>query len=222
MTRQTGLRRFVGSEGREPTRGATQDLATPMTERCGLCDTPVEDRHRHIVDRHDHRLVCACQACYLLFTGEWNGGRYKAVPRRYLSDPRHPITAAAWESLQVPVGMAFFIPGMAGQQVAAFYPSPAGATECLLDLTAWNRLAEDLPLLSAAEPEVEAILVRRTVDGVQGYLVPVDICYELVGAMRANWRGFDGGAEAKAQIDTFFDTVARRARESATTEGSGP
>lgn len=220
--RPTGLRRFVGAEARE----VPQEITTQVTERCGLCDTPVEDdHHRHIVDRRDHRLVCACQACYLLFTGEWNGGRYKAVPQRYLSDPLHPITAAAWESLQVPVGMAFFIRGMAGQQVAAFYPSPAGATECLLDLTAWNRLAEDLPLLSAAEPEVEAILVRRTGgragDAVQGYLVPVDVCYELVGAMRTNWRGFDGGAEAKELIDAFFDTVAQRARALATTEGSG-
>lgn len=178
-----------------------------------MCDAPVDERHGHVVDRHDHRLVCTCRACYLLFTGEWNGGRFRAVPERYLFDPRHPITAAAWEQLQVPVGIAFFIRGMAGQEVVAFYPSPAGATECLLDLAAWNRLVTDVPLLAAAEPEVEAILVRRDDDGVQGYLVPVDVCYELVGAMRLNWRGFDGGAEAKASIGAFFDKIALQARE---------
>jgi len=52
--------------------------------------------------------------------------------------------------------------------------------------------------------------------------VPVDSCYELVGAMRTSWRGFDGGAEANARIDAFFDTVARRARELAPTEGAEP
>ncbi|MFD5763855.1 DUF5947 family protein, partial [Streptomyces sp. NPDC127044] len=44
------------------------------------------------------------------------------------------------------------------------------------------------------------------------YLVPVDICYELVGRMRLLWQGFDGGAEARAALDTFFEHVGRRAR----------
>jgi hypothetical protein len=197
----------------------------PAAERCGICDADIEDRHGHVVDRHNQQLVCTCRACYLLFTGEWNGGRFRAVPERYLTDSRHPLTAAAWEQLQVPVGMAFFIRGMAGREVAAFYPSPAGATECMLDLAAWNRLVEELPLFAAVEPEIEAILVRRTEgghgDGVRAYLVPVDACYELVGSMRMNWHGFDGGAEAKAQIDEFFDSVARQTRELAPAEGAG-
>ena len=30
-----------------------------------------------------------------------------------------------------------------------------------------------------------------------GHLVPIDRCYELVGALRLTWRGFDGGQEAR-------------------------
>ena len=29
-------------------------------------------------------------------------------------------------------------------------------------------------------------------------------CYELVGLLRQVWRGFDGGQEARARIETWF------------------
>jgi hypothetical protein len=38
----------------------------------------------------------------------------------------------------------------------------------------------------------------------------VDACYELVGIIRRHWRGFDGGAEARASIEQFFDRVRTR------------
>jgi len=43
-------------------------------------------------------------------------------------------------------------------------------------------------------------------------LVPVDACYRLVGLVRRHWRGFDGGPEAWAHIDAFFDAVEARSR----------
>lgn len=42
--------------------------------------------------------------------------------------------------------------------------------------------------------------------------MPIDICYELVGRMRLLWQGFDGGAEARAALKTFFEQVERRSR----------
>jgi hypothetical protein len=63
---------------------------------------------------------------------------------------------------------------------------------------------------------VEALLVRVPEDedsGPQTYLVPIDACYEFVGRLRMLWRGFDGGQEARAFIDSFFARVAARARE---------
>jgi hypothetical protein len=73
------------------------------------------------------------------------------VPDRYLADPAHPLSAADWEELEIPVGLAFFLRSSRQATVTGFYPSPAGATECQLDLAAWDRLTATHPLLGAAE-----------------------------------------------------------------------
>ena len=48
--------------------------------------------------------------------------------------------------------------------------------------------------------------------GAECYIVPIDACYELVGHLRTLWRGFDGGKEANAKLDAFFDDVRAKAR----------
>ena len=53
--------------------------------------------------------------------------------------------------------------------------------------------------------------------GAACFVVPIDRCYELVGALRRVWRGFDGGQEARALLDGFFADVATRSRPA--TEG---
>lgn len=59
---------------------------------------------------------------------------------------------------------------------------------------------------------MEALLLRRDGDTFECHLVPIDVCYELVGRMRLLWQGFDGGAEARAALDAFFDDVLSRVR----------
>ena len=135
------------------------------------------------------------------------------MPERYLRDPVRPLTAAEWAELDVPVGLAFFLYSSRRGQVCGFYPSPAGVTECTLDLAAWARLGQAHPLLSSLEDDVEAVLVNRTEAGVECFLVPVDVCYELAGRMRMLWQGFDGGAEARQSIAEFLDSVRSRARD---------
>ena len=51
------------------------------------------------------------------------------------------------------------------------------------------------------------------------YLVPIDVCYELVGQLRRLWKGFDGGTEAHAALDAFFDRVRDRASTGASQRG---
>lgn len=182
-------------------------------EKCELCATEIPAGHGHVADLENTSLVCACRACYLLFTQPAAGrGRYRAVPDRYLSDPGPPLTAVEWDRLEIPVGLAFFFRSSAADRVAGFYPSPAGVTECVLDLGAWEQLGRDHPLLGAPAPDVEAALISRTDDGIESFVVPIDACYELAGRMRLHWRGFDGGAEARASIAGFLDTVRSRAR----------
>jgi Family of unknown function (DUF5947) len=185
---------------------------TPGAERCEMCRAVLDDRHGHLVDTEKRSLTCACRACYLLFTHEGAaGGRYRAVPERVFHDPGRPLTDADWNELQIPVAMAFFFYNSALERVVAGYPSPGGATECELDLAAWDRLAAAHPLLGALAPDVEAIFVNRTGDGNEVFLIPIDECYSLVGELRMLWQGFDGGAEARAALAKFLDSLRRRA-----------
>ncbi|MDQ6838407.1 MAG: DUF5947 family protein, partial [Actinomycetota bacterium] len=79
--------------------------------------------------------------------------------------------------------------------------------------------------LATLEADVEAFLVRvprgpgsvgKAGSGSSAkpecYLVPIDACYDLVGRLRRLWRGFDGGSEARAALDKFFEEVAAKAR----------
>jgi hypothetical protein len=227
VTGGTGLRKFVRGSGppaattvqaggeaeaAQPQPGQP-DPAAAAPEKCEMCATPVPAEHGHVANLEQATLLCACRACYLLFTQEQAGrGRYRAVPDRYLADPSSPLSAAEWDELEIPVGLAFFLHSSLRGEVAGFYPSPAGATECRLDLQAWHRLATAHPILAAAAPDVEAILISRTDSGVDCFLVPIDGCYELAGRMRLHWRGFDGGSEARASIAEFLGTVRSRAR----------
>jgi uncharacterized protein DUF5947 len=68
------------------------------------------------------------------------------------------------------------------------------------------------PALAELAPDVEAVLVQRTGDGFESFVVPIDACYELVGLVRMHWKGFDGGEEAWAAIGGFFDAVRERSR----------
>ena len=185
----------------------------PGAEKCELCATEVPAEHGHVADLETATLACACRACYLLFTQPAAGrGRYRAVPDRYLADPDRTLTVAQWDELEIPVGLAFFLKTTAADRITGFYPSPAGVTECVLDLAAWERLTAEYPLLGAPEPDVEAALICRTDSGVGYFLVPIDACYELVGHLRRLWRGFDGGREAHDAMDAFFERVRARAR----------
>ncbi|WP_308312828.1 DUF5947 family protein [Streptomyces sp. ISL-1] len=187
---------------------------TPQQERCELCGVPVADGgHRHLVDTEKRSLACACTPCALLFEQPGAAiGRFRTVPDRYLADPDHRLDDGAWELLQIPVGVAFFFRNAALDRLVAFYPSPAGATESELEPSAWQAALGGSRLADLLEPDVEALLLRRSEGRAECYLVPIDICYELVGRMRLLWQGFDGGAEARADLKAFFEHVGRRAK----------
>lgn len=202
-----GLRRFAQPAGRD---------AEPEPERCGLCGEVVGEGHRHLVDTRQRSLVCACRACALLFTRPGAaGGRYRTVPDRVRHDPDAPLSVAEWDELRIPVSIAFFFVNSALGHVVASYPSPAGVTECELDLAAWGQVAAGHPLLRALAPDVEAILTvagpaSQSGHGIETFLVPIDLCYGLAGSLRLRWRGFDGGSEARAILSGFLDDLRAR------------
>lgn len=195
---------------------SSRSAPEPDGERCEMCSEPIADEHQHVVNVAARQLMCACRACYLLFTDSNAELRYRAVPDRYVAFPDFALDRRAWEALQIPVGVAFFFTNSELGRTVAFYPGPAGATESELDLDTWNTLRGKDSRVDLLADDVEALLVRvpEREDGPpQTYLVPIDACYEFVGRLRMLWRGFDGGQEARAFIDSFFAQVQARSRE---------
>jgi hypothetical protein len=210
-------------------RRITASRPAPLTdERCEMCAEPIADTHQHVVNLESRVLMCTCRGCYLLFNVEGAEQRYKAVPDRYLSFPDFTLGPGKWDELEIPVGLAFLFRNSVQNRIVAFYPGPAGATESELPLAAWESVVAANPQLGVLERDVEALLIRAPEPGRgQGsgdftcHVVPIDACYELVGRLRQLWRGFDGGSEAHAAMDAFFDMVSARSRP-APVDGARP
>lgn len=182
-------------------------------ERCELCGNPVEPEHRHLIDLKEQRLLCACRPCSILFDSEAaGGGHYRLVPDRVRSVQGFRLDDALWASFNIPVELAFFFESSAAGRVVAFYPGPMGATESLLDLSAWADVAGRNPVLQGLRPDVEALLVNRTRGEREYWLVGVDRCYALVGLIRSQWKGLAGGEEVWRAIDAFLDDLRGQAR----------
>ncbi|WP_280701416.1 DUF5947 family protein [Kitasatospora sp. GP82] len=190
-----------------------REPAPPQPERCAFCGLQLPPGHRHVVDTEERALACTCTACAMLFQQPGAAdGRYRKVPDRCLADPAHELDDTAWESLRIPVSTVFFFRNAVLDRLVALYPSPAGPTESELDPQTWEAVLGGSRLAALLEPDVEALLLRRAAGRSQCFLVPIDICYELVGRMRLHWQGFDGGAKAQAELEAFFGRVQERSR----------
>jgi hypothetical protein len=189
-------------------------------EACEMCGEAVTAAHSHVASLSERRLMCTCRGCYLLFTAQGAGARrLRAVPERVISAEDFAFSQAQWDDLAIPVDLVFFFQQsdlddpLGPRRIVACYPSPAGATESELDLSLWAEVAAQNPSLADVEPDVEAVLVRRSGDGAFVCLiVPIDACYELVGLVRQYWSGFQGGDEVWQHIDEFFAQLHTRAR----------
>lgn len=193
--------------------GAVPANLESAEEKCEMCGKVIVEMHSHVVHLENRSLMCTCRPCALLFTERGAGrGRYRAVPNRYLRDETLQMTEAHWDALRIPVRMAFFFQNSELGTTLAFYPSPAGATESLLPMEAWLEGVGSSPLAAELEPDVEALLVSQTRGVSEILLVPIDVCYELVGLVKMYWRGFDGGSDVWERIDSFFTTLRDRSR----------
>lgn len=183
-----------------------------------MCGTPIEASHGHVADLEAQRLLCACRPCHLLFTGSGaGGGRFRALPETVRRVEGIAISAAQWDDLQIPVDLVFVFRQDSAEHHCACYPGPGGATESLLDLSSWDAVLADNPVLRSVQPDVEAVLLRRSEGVTEAYLVAIDICYALVGLVRRDWVGFGGGREVWDGIEAFFGDL--RARSVAVSSG---
>jgi hypothetical protein len=199
--------------GRPANTPIARHAETPS--RCEHCGVPLGASHHHYVDVSSRHLSCSCRACWL--SGS-HGGSWRAVPDRYVAGGAFQLSDAQWDALQLPVAIAFFMFNSALRRTIAFYPSPAGATESSLPLAAWRDVEQENSWVRIAAPDVEAILVRRdprSHERRDAFIVPIDACYDLVGRIRTNWSGFDGGDSVRAEVDRFFDEIALRSAATA-------
>jgi hypothetical protein len=179
-------------------------------EHCDLCGARVGLQHQHLIDPAARKLMCSCDACSLLFS-QSGETKYKRVPRcvRFLKD--FSMTDTQWDSLLIPIGLAFFLRSSMQGRVLAMYPGAAGSAESQLSLDTWTDIVQDNPVLEQMEADVEALLVNRLNRPAEYYLTPIDRCYELVGLIRSNWRGLAGGAEVWQKIRDFFTELKEAA-----------
>jgi hypothetical protein len=191
-------------------------------ERCELCGEPIPAQHRHLLDLQSGDLMCACQACKILFDRKAAGaGHYRLVPDRRLRIEDFRLDDESWAALEIPVDMAFFFHSTRAERVSAFYPSPAGPTESLLRFDAWKDIEEANPILRSLEPDVEALLVNRARGAREYFLVPIDDPYRLVALIRGRWRGLTGGQEVWEEIEGFFTGLSQSAKTVRTDQEEG-
>ena len=177
-------------------------------ERCELCSAELYGRHSHLVDPANHRLVCACKACSVLFSHR--GGRFRRVPDQIKLLADFKLTESQWEELEIPVQLAFFYRSSVVDKLLCFYPSITGATECLLKLDLWREIEKENPILNTFESDVEALLINRIEGMREYYKVPIDECYRLVGMIRSKWKGFSGGTRVWESLKDFFEDLKHR------------
>ncbi len=180
-------------------------------EHCEMCSVGLAQEHPHLIEMSSRQILCACDACALLFEGMENS-KYKRVARRAEWLTNFEMTDGQWESLLIPINMAFFFHSSSEGKMIALYPSPAGAVESLLSLDAWNEIVESNPVLRRLQPDIEALLVNRVghahgVSQAEYFIAPMDECYRLVGLIRSNWRGLSGGQEVWQEIGRFFSNL---------------
>jgi hypothetical protein len=156
-------------------------------EECELCAEAISVEHEHLLEPEARRVFCACPACAALFAQEQHrhGARYLRVDRRAARLHEVDIDDDTWSELGVPVGLAFFTTRSRTREVVATFPGRAGIIESYVPLKTWAALEHRFPRILGVLPDVEALLVRRTVRHQDYFQVSIDHCYELSSLMRA-------------------------------------
>ena len=179
--------------------------ARSSKEKCDACGTDLAPEHIHQFDPKTRLIHCACDSCAALYRDV-----YRHIPTEVKALPDFQMTNAQWDDLLIPISLAFFTRNSAAGRVIALYPGPAGASESLLRLDAWQDIAAANPALLDLEPDVEALLVNRVGLAREYFIVPIDQCYKLVGLIRTRWSGLSGGAAVWGEIARFFNCLHQK------------
>jgi Family of unknown function (DUF5947) len=193
--------------------GGLRQLAKPQAptaagpeERCDLCSTTVPDDHRHMLNLYERQIVCVCESCWALRSGD---AEFRPTGSRTLWLEGFELPEEIWAQFRIPIGLAFFMHSSVTECIVALYPSPAGATESELHFETWERLVALNPVLGDMERDAEALIVNRMSDPPAYAIAPIDRCYMLVGIVKAAWEGISGGAAIETAIEGYFAELRR-------------
>ena len=204
-----GLRRMAAWAGSRPGGAPRQPPPSSVsTATCELCPIGIGEDHRHLLHLEERRIVCECETCWSMRSGV---PEFRPPGSRTLWLEDFVMADEIWSAFQIPIGLAFLMRSSVAGAVVALYPSPVGATESELELTAWDALCEANPILDQMEPDAEALIVNRTADEHQYAIVPVDQCYRMVGLIKSRWEGITGGRGVEEAVGEFFERVRARA-----------
>ncbi len=178
--------------------------AASAVQRCDLCNATIPDDHRHLLHLTERRILCACEACWALRSGD---AEYRPSGMRTVWLAEFDCDQEMWGRFQIPIGLAFFMRSSTSESVLAFYPSPAGATESELDLGAWQDLVRRNPELANLDQDAEALVANRLSDPHQYVILPIDQCYALVGLIKSRWEGISGGSALDQAVPAFFEQL---------------
>jgi Family of unknown function (DUF5947) len=201
----TGLRRFLPES---PPETAPAAPAADADEQCELCTLTLAATHRHLLHLDERRILCVCETCWAVRSGE---AEFRPVGNRTVWLDDFALTDEQWASFQIPIGLAFFMVSTVSGGVIALYPSPAGATECELDLETWERLVLENPALADLEADAEALIVNRMAEPPKHVIAPIDVAYQLVGVVKTSWEGISGGRATEEAVARYFGGLRERA-----------
>lgn len=195
-----------GKDGVRVAVEAVDDVAGRQDATCELCPSGLSDDHRHLLHLDERRILCVCETCWSIHSGD---PEYRPTGSRTLWLEDFTLPDDVWAAFNIPTGLAFVMRSSVTGGMVALYPSPAGATECELELAEWDRLVELNPVLDRIEPDAEALIVNRLPrDGSGEYVIaPIDQCYRLVGLIKERWEGISGGDAVEGAVGEFFDRL---------------
>src|SRR5690242_717655 len=91
----------------QPAKPATADPSPGAAqERCDICHTTIPDDHRHMLHLVDRRIVCTCEACWALYSGN---AEYRPTGMRTIWLDEFECDDPTWAAFQIPIGLAFFM-----------------------------------------------------------------------------------------------------------------
>lgn len=179
----------------------------PIEAQCDLCGTSVSEEHRHLLQLDERSIVCVCESCWALRSGD---AEFRPVGSRVIWLDSLDLPDDLWARFRIPIGLAFFLRSQGG--VVAFYPSPAGATESEIDTIVFAELESRNPRVQELEPDAEVLIVDRLGDSMRSAIAPTDQAYRLVGLVKTHWQGISGGPGLQNAVDGFFEELREKAK----------